>query len=120
MKSRVMGLLFSVTIVTTTLLNQPTVAWGQFQPLGGFILGNPSCASTADGSGDVTCAVKGSNSALFGIRFNPSTGGTTGFQFLGGFILDDPSCASTGNSFGDVTCAVKGGGSDLFGIVVSP
>ena len=62
---------FTIAVVTSFLLNQPVPTWGQFQELGGTIVGNPSCASPNDGTGQVICAVKGTNNSLFGIAFRP-------------------------------------------------
>jgi hypothetical protein len=73
----------------------PMQALGQFQHLGGIIVGNPSCANAG---GEVTCAVKGPDNSLFGIRFDPGTHFTTGFQSLGGIVVGNPSCASTSDS----------------------
>ena len=109
--------LFGVSLLMALILNQPAPVWGQFQSLGGIIIDDPSCANANDATGQVICAVKGTNSALFGIRFDPP-GFSTGFQSLGGIIIGNPSCASDGP--GQVTCAVKGTNSALFGIRFNP
>src|ERR1700739_3848107 len=103
MKSRFAILCGTIAIILS--LNRPIAAWAAFQSLGGVIVDNPSCAPADDGTGDVTCAVKGTDNSLFGIRFNGNSF-TTGFQFLGGIIVGDPSCASPQDGTGDVTCAV--------------
>ena len=87
---------FTLAVVTSFILNQPIPTWGQFQNLGGVIAGNPTCASPNDGTGQVICGVKGTNNALFGIRFDPRTNFTTGYQSLGGVVVGDPTCANAG------------------------
>jgi hypothetical protein len=78
---------------------------------------NPSCASTDDGSNQVICAVKGMDSDLYGVRFDPKTGYSSSIQNLNfdGIFIDNPSCASTSDGSGEVTRAVKGTDSSLFG-----
>src|SRR5438309_500473 len=100
--STLMSIVLGLTILA------PGRIYGQYQPLGGIIVGDPSCASPNDGTGQVICAAKGTDSALYGIRFNPATNFTTGFQGLGGIIVDNPSCASPNDSAGAVICGQKG------------
>lgn len=164
-----------ITIVLGLCLLAPGLIFGQYQMLGGPLANNPSCASPADNSGQVTCAfrlndgslygiridprtgynsgpqslggrivndascagpanvnattsylgqvicaVKGTDSALYGIAFNPGTGYTTGYQYLGGTIEDTPSCAAPNDLTGDVICGVKGPDSSLYGIRFNP
>ncbi|MBV9442114.1 MAG: hypothetical protein JO217_05410, partial [Acidobacteriaceae bacterium] len=87
---------------------------------GGMVQGSPSCASPNDGTGQVICAVKGGDHALYGIRFDPGTGYNSGYQTLGGFIEGDPSCATPEDGSGQVICATKGGPSALYGIRFNP
>ena len=90
------------------------------QSLGGVLFDSPCCAPTADGTGDLTCAGKGTNLTLYGIRFNPSTNFSTGFKELGGQLLGHPSCDYSSDLSGDVVCAVKGLDSSLYGIKFDP
>ena len=98
-----------------------------------FALGNPSCASTSvhtpflpaggyvlSASSMVTCGVRGTDSALYLIRFGIRDSqifasfanekafgsGLLAYQSLGGIITNDPSCASTRSQV--VTCGVRG------------
>lgn len=98
-----------------------------------FMLGNPSCASTRDAarfsaaggtvfssSSLVTCGVRGTDSALYVIRFGINESGiiastpiekafgsdVVAYRSLGGIITNDPSCASTRSQV--VTCGVRG------------
>ena len=98
-----------------------------------FALGNPSCASTRDAarfsaaggtvfssSSLVTCGVRGTDSALYVIRFGINESGiiastpiekafgsdVVAYRSLGGIITNDPSCASTRSQV--VTCGVRG------------
>jgi hypothetical protein len=107
----------TITLVLLFLLNRPAPSWGAFQSLGGVIVGDPSCANS--GFGIIACAAKGTNNALFGIRFNPSSF-STGFQSLGGIIVGNPSCASPNGGAGPITCAAKGTNNALFGIRFNP
>jgi len=109
--------MFGLVVICAFILYKPDLVWGQFQSLGGIIIDDPSCANADDNTGHVICAVKGTNNALFGIRFDPPSF-STGFQALGGLISDNPSCASDGP--GQVICAVKGTNSALFDIAVIP
>src|SRR5262249_3240815 len=104
-------------LVASVFLVSPGFAWGQSLFLGGEFFGRPSCAGTADSTGDVTCAVIGTDNALYGKRFNPLndasfppdeqfqlvTVQTQPFNVVGG----NPSCASASN--GEVTCAFRSG-----------
>ena len=107
------------TIAVILSLNRPITVWAAFQSLGGVIVDDPSCASADDGTGDVTCAAKGTDNSLHGIRFNPKTPFfSTGFKSLGGIFVGDPGCASDGT--GQLICAAKGTNNSLFGIIVNP
>ena len=88
----------------------------QLTGLGGIIVGDPSCAGADDGTGEVICAAKGTDNALYGIRLNPATGFSTGYRTLGGIIVDDPSCASANDGSGEAICAAKGTDDSLYGI----
>jgi hypothetical protein len=88
----------------------------EYLPLGGTVVGDPSCVSGDDG--DVTCAFVGDASAIFGITFNPVAGTSSGYQRLGGSVLGPPSCVSVGN--GDATCAVVSRDFALYGITFNP
>jgi hypothetical protein len=78
-----------------------------FQELQGFLNSKPSCASTRDGSGDVSCGVVAVGGQLFGIRFNPRNGTSTGFMSVGGNFTSNPGCAIPLGS-DDLICAVLG------------
>src|SRR5215467_4841796 len=82
--------------------------------------GDPSCASPNDGSGQVICAATGTNDALYGVRFNPGTGFTTGYQSLGGVLVSDPSYTNFNDRSGRVFCAARGTDNTLYGIQFNP
>ena len=109
-----------VSMVLGLTILAPGQIYGQYQPLGGKIEGDPSCASPNDGTGQVICAAKGTDNALYGIRFNPATNFTTGYQGLGGIIEGDPSCASSNDSAGAAICGQKGTDNALYGIAFRP
>ena len=96
----------------------PAYPAGVVQDLGGQLVGNPSCAPARGGFNEVTCAARDFNNALVGIRFNPSSGYSSGFRNLGGTIVGDPSCANSGA--GVVTCAAKNTNNALVGIRFDP
>ena len=86
--------------------NPWTGANSAWQMLGGVVLDNPSCVQANEGLRQVICAVKGTNNSLFGIRFAPQTGYTSGFKAVaGGNFVGSPSCVNTGP--GVATCAVR-------------
>ena len=92
--------------------------------LGGAIAGDPSCVLTEPNqdtdSGFATCAAVDLNNRLVAIRFNPSTGVTSGWQVLGGTVVDNPSCVAAREGLQQVICAVKGTNNSLFGIRFGP
>jgi hypothetical protein len=95
-------------------------------PGGGIIAGDPSCAGNV--TTEVTCAVKGTNGHLWGIRFassDPTV--TSGFKDLDdpagprgtlvGQVINTWDCASSkASSTQEVTCAVTTLSNALFGI----
>jgi len=72
--------LLLVTAIAALWAAHPLVLHAQYQNLGGAIFSNPSCASPNDFSGEIICAVRGGDNALYGIRFDlfqthrPATG----------------------------------------------
>jgi hypothetical protein len=107
-----------VTIVSLYLLSHPVTAWGQFQFLGGVVADGPSCTGTGDGAGQVACGVRGTDSALYAVRFDPGTNFRTGFQFHDGALIGPPSCTGAGS--GLAACGVRGTDSALYGIRFNP
>jgi hypothetical protein len=102
----------------------------------GFV-GDSSCASTADGSGDVVCAYLAqtagqTSSNLMGIRFNIFTGTIYPLQNFGLGSTGTPSCTNGNERFtvtgpptqegpaGATICAMSGAGSALIGIAFNP
>jgi hypothetical protein len=109
----------SSTFTDPPIDNLTLVPFGQ--SLGGLIANNnASCAAPFDGTGQIICAVRGTDTALYAIRFNPRTGFMTSYQALGGRTVGDPSCASPNDASGQVICAVKGTDSALYGIAFNP
>lgn len=113
-------------LILCSFLDRPSLVWGEYpqvQGLGGLIAGKLGCASPPDGSEDVTCAVKDTNTGLYGIRFNPRTNYTSGYIFLGvSGVASTPSCTYTANSYqhGEITCAFVGSNGLLQGVRFNP
>jgi hypothetical protein len=62
--------------------------------------------------------VRGIDSALYGILFNPETRFSTGFVSVGGVLAGPPSCAGVGIE--RAVCGVKGVDAALYGISLMP
>jgi hypothetical protein len=73
-----------------------------------------------DRSGRVICAIRGTDSALYGIRFDPRTAFAANLQYLGGVLVGDPSRATADDGAGYITCAARGGSNALYGIQLDP
>jgi hypothetical protein len=116
---------------STLAVIEPFGPWRQYLRLNGppplgFMVGDPSCASTSVQLGGdfvrspyVTCGVRGTDNALsvisFGMRFyqittpagEPTAGyDVPGYLRIGGQLTGNPSCASTPSEI--VTCGVRG------------
>jgi hypothetical protein len=116
---------------STLAVIEPFGPWRQYLRLNGppplgFMVGDPSCASTSVELGGaivrppyVTCGVRGTDNALsvisFGMRFyqittpagEPTAGyDVPGYLRLGGQLTGNPSCASTPSEV--VTCGARG------------
>jgi hypothetical protein len=69
--------------------------------------GSPGCA-TADNSGQVICAVRGSANSLLGFAFDPRTGFVSNLQTLSNTVIfGTPSCAGLADGSKQVVCAVN-------------
>jgi hypothetical protein len=107
-------------------------------PTSGTIsIGNSSCSSVADGTGDTVCAYN-NNGSLYGVRFNAGNATIRTPQNLGiTSVVGNPSCAIGNPRFslapvsqanipaegaiGDTLCAVRSGSnSELMGIAFNP
>ena len=114
---------FLAVSVVALAFSFPATVWGHFQPLGGVIVGDPSCAVVGSPVGlaerrPVTCAVVGTDGALYGIRFDPRLNVSTGFRRLGGAIVGNPSCVH--DDLLTLTCAVRGTDNGLYAISFDP
>jgi hypothetical protein len=120
--SRMAPALLAVSVVVLAF-SFPATVWGQFRPLGGVVVGDPSCAVVGSPVGlaerrPVTCAVVGTDGALYGIRFDPRLNVSTGFRRLGGAIVGNPSCVR--DDLLTLTCAVRGTDNALYAISFDP
>ena len=120
--SRMGPALLAVSVVVLAF-SFPATVWGHFRPLGGVVVGDPSCAVVGSPVGlaqrrPVTCAVVGTDGALYGIRFDPRLNVSTGFRRLGGTIVGNPSCV--GDDLLTLTCAVRGTDNALYAISFDP
>ncbi|MBV9266023.1 MAG: hypothetical protein JO061_07635 [Acidobacteriaceae bacterium] len=102
---------------------------GKWQFLGGWVEGSPSCATAQDGSNQVICGVRGAESALHAVEFNPAsmaTGQSTPVWqgFASPVPVDgNPSCANLNGWPGTsspVICSIRGTDSNLYSFAVDP
>ena len=68
---------------------------GLFGTRGGVSNSAPSCAATAP-TGNIFCAVIGTNNTIFINEFTPSPPTWSGWSSLGGAFIGDPNCIVTG------------------------
>jgi hypothetical protein len=84
--------------------------------LGGIWVGDPSCAAVT--SDRVICAGRNIRNTVEAIRFDPSTGFSSGFQNLGGVYDGDPICANSVVS--QIACVAKNSRNVPLGVFFNP
>src|SRR6516225_902043 len=109
---RTLVFIIGVTSLTLLLLlHQPVVAaFSGFEGLGGTFVSDPRC--TFRTTGEVICAVLGTDQDLYVTRTVNSGVTWSGFVALDGRIVRNPSC--TDDSGGSVICAVIGTDSAVY------
>jgi hypothetical protein len=110
---------------TLFLFTQPGAVWGQdFLPLGGTILGSPTCVPSAGAIEfrlEFICVVRGTGNNLHHVQFDFFEGSPTAFQQLRQrTLVSNPSCVNPANRVGRVICGVVGTDNALYGIRLSP
>ncbi len=102
----------SVTAITLAILCKLTPAQAQvfsaLQDQGGLLGSDPSCTYGNALRGAATCAVVGTDGALYVNRFDGS-----GFTDLGGIVIGKPSCTQFGSN-PQALCAVVGTDASVF------
>jgi hypothetical protein len=98
-----------------------------WQNVGGWVEGNPSCAIANDSTGQVICGVRGAESALWAVEFDPFlvySGTPPVWRGLAPpwpvYFDGSPSCTYAPATSSGVICSIRGTDNNLYAFAVDP